>query len=268
MRYQYQSQGFKKDFYGLNNQLKWSPVSIIIILNILIYLFTSTNAWSVHQIFGVSNQNFKIWQIFTYMFLHGGIMHLFFNMFLLWMFGKPLESIWGPFKFIRYYLLTGIGAGLLIYFFSDAVTIGASGAIMAILFAYGYTYPNQRLFFWFIPMKAKYAILILIIMELSQELIRTPGDNISHVGHLGGMLIGFLYLNSTTNQIFTNWFNNFSFIKIKKISRGIKNTKENNHTVDQILDKIKKSGWEGLTEQEKSILFQASQKRRQNNHLN
>ena len=81
MRYQYQSQGFKKDFYGLNHPFKWSPVSILIILNMLIYLFTSTNSWSVHQIFGVSNQNFKIWQIFTYMFLHGGIMHLFFNMF-------------------------------------------------------------------------------------------------------------------------------------------------------------------------------------------
>ena len=105
-------------------------------------------------------------------------------------------------------------------------------------------------------------------MELSQELARTPGDNISHVGHLGGMLIGFLYLNPTTNQIFENLLNFFSFIKIKKVSKDTKNTNENNHTVDQILDKIKKDGWEGLTEKEKSILFQASQKRRQDNHLN
>tara|TARA_B110000014_G_C20120352_1_gene593412 strand:- start:1043 stop:1822 length:780 start_codon:yes stop_codon:yes gene_type:complete len=259
MRYQYKSQGFKQDFYGMKNNFNWSPVSIIIILNILIYLFSNSNAWNIHQLFGVSNQNFKIWQPFTYMFFHGGPMHLFFNMFLLWMFGKKLEFIWGTIKFIKYYLFTGIGAGLLIYFFSDAVTIGASGAIMAILFAYGYIYPNQQLFFWFIPMKAKYAILILIIMELSQELARNPLDNVSHIGHLGGMLIGFLYLK---------YGENFSFIKIKRVSRTNKEMDIDNHTVDQILDKIKRSGWEGLTEKEKSTLFQASQKRSQDKHLN
>ena len=105
-------------------------------------------------------------------------------------------------------------------------------------------------------------------MELSQELARTPGDNISHVGHLGGMLIGFLYLNPTTNQMFTGLLKNFSFIKIKQVSKDTKNTNKNNHTVDQILDKIKKDGWEGLTEKEKAVLFQASQKRREDKHLN
>ena len=79
----------------------------------LIYLFTSTNSWSIHQTFGVSNQNFKIWQIFTYMFLHGGIMHLFFNMFAVWMFGTQLENLWGSKRFLNYYLLTGLGAAIL-----------------------------------------------------------------------------------------------------------------------------------------------------------
>ena len=264
MRYQYQSKGFKNDFYGFNNSINnWSPILFIILLNLTIYLFTNQNNWSIHNTFGISANNFQIWQPITYMFLHGGLTHLFFNMFLLWMFGKQLELIWGPIKFIRYYLITGIGAGLLIYIFSDAVTIGASGAIMAVLFAYGYIYPNRILFFWFIPMKAKYAILILIIMEISQELARNPGDNISHIGHLGGMFIGFIYLKYG-NQISKY----FSFIKIRKVSQNKNTTNLDIDDVDRILDKLKTDGWDGLSEHEKSTLFQASKKRRQDNHLN
>jgi len=260
MRYQYQSQGFKNDFYGLKNNFNLSPVSLIIIINIFIYLITN-NQWSVHQIFGISRTNFQIWQPITYMFLHGGLTHLFFNMFLLWMFGKRLENIWGSIKFIKYYFITGIGAGILIYIFSDAVTIGASGAIMAILFAYGYIYPNQILFLWFIPMKAKYAILILIFMEISQELARNPVDNISHVGHLGGMLIGFLYL-----KYGHHFLKYLPFFKIRKVSNTNKDIEVN--TVDDILDKLKIEGWDNLSEQEKSILFQASKKRNQDHHVN
>jgi len=260
MRYQYQSQGFKNDFYGFKKKSNLSPVLFIIIINIVIYLITN-NQWSAHQTFGISSTNFQIWQPITYMFLHGGLMHLFFNMFLLWMFGKRLERVWGGTKFISYYLITGIGAGILIYIFSDAVTIGASGAIMAILFAYGYIYPNQILLLWFIPMKAKYAILILIFMEISQELARNPGDNISHIGHLGGMFIGFLYLKFGHQML-----KQLPFIKIKKTSNTNKNIDVN--AVDDILDKLKIKGWDGLSEQEKSTLFQASKKRNQDHHIN
>lgn len=259
MRYQYTSEGFKKDFYGLKNN-NFNPVSLIIIINIFIYLITN-NQWSIHQNFGISSTNFKIWQPITYMFLHGGLTHLFFNMFLLWMFGKRLEQIWGPTKFTIYYFITGIGAGLLIYIFSDAVTIGASGAIMAILFAYGYIFPNQMLFLWFIPMKAKYAILILIFIEISQELATNSVDNISHVGHLGGMFIGFLYL-----KFGHHLFKKLSFIKIRNISNQKKSTEIDN--VNSILDKLKIEGWDGLTEKEKSALFQESKKRNQDQHIN
>ncbi len=258
MRYQYQSQGFKNDFYGIKNNFNTNPVFLIIIINTLIYL-TTNNQWAIHQIFGISSTNFKIWQPVTYMFLHGGLTHLFFNMFLLWMFGSRLQTIWGPVKFISYYLITGIGAGILIYIFSDAVTIGASGAIMAILFAYGYIYPNQILFLWFVPMKAKYAILILIFLEISQELARNPGDNISHIGHLGGMLIGFIYLKYG-HQI----LNFLPFIKIKKSENKNQNIPLNN--IDDILDKLKIEGWDGLSDKEKSILFQESKKRNQEDH--
>ena len=258
MRYQFKSQGFQNDYFGNKKKLHYSPITAIIALNILIFLF-SNNQWSVHQIFGVSANNFIIWQPLTYMFFHGGVTHLFFNMFLLWMFGNQLQKLWGPIKFLTYYLTTGIGAGILIYLFSDGVTIGASGAVMAILFAYGYIYPNQMLFLWFIPMKAKHAILILIFMEIAQELSRNPLDNISHIGHLGGMLIGFLYLKFG-HQI----LNRLPFIKIRKKTK----LKDDIDNVDLILDKLKQDGWDGLSENEKSILFQASKKRNKDHHIN
>ena len=258
MRYQFKSQGFQNDYFGHKKKLHYSPITAIIALNILIFLF-SNNQWSIHQIFGVSTNNFIIWQPLTYMFFHGGITHLFFNMFLLWMFGNQLQKLWGPIKFLTYYLTTGIGAGILIYLFSDGVTIGASGAVMAILFAYGYIYPNQMLFLWFIPMKAKHAILILIFMEIAQELSRNPLDNISHIGHLGGMLIGFLYLKFGHKIL-----NKLPFIKIRKKTK----LKDDIDNVDLILDKLKQDGWDGLSENEKSILFQASKKRNKDHHIN
>ena len=258
MRYQYKSQGFQNDYYGSKKSLYSSSINVLILLNILIYLF-SNNQWSIHQIFGVSTENFLIWQPLTYMFFHGGFAHLFFNMFLLWMFGNQLEKLWGPIKFLTYYLITGIGAGVLIYIFSNGVTIGASGAVMAVLFAYGYIYPNQMLFLWFIPMKAKHAILVLILMEISQELSRNPLDNISHIGHLGGMLIGFIYLKFG-NQIIKK----LPFIKIRKKSKPNSEVE----SVDLILDKLKREGWNGLNEKEKSKLFQASKKRNQDQHIN
>ena len=258
MRYQFKSQGFQNDYFGHKKKLHYSPITVIIALNILIFLF-SNNQWSIHQIFGVSANNFIIWQPLTYMFFHGGVTHLFFNMFLLWMFGNQLQKLWGPIKFLTYYLTTGIGAGILIYLFSDGVTIGASGAVMAILFAYGYIYPNQMLFLWFIPMKAKHAILILIFMEIAQELSRNPLDNISHIGHLGGMLIGFLYLKFGYKIL-----NRLPFIKIRKKTK----LKDDIDNVDLILDKLKQDGWDGLSENEKSILFQASKKRNKDHHIN
>ena len=258
MRYQFKSQGFQNDYFGHKNKFHFSPITVIIALNVLIFLF-SNNQWSIHQIFGVSANNFIIWQPLTYMFFHGGVTHLFFNMFLLWMFGNQLQKLWGPIKFLTYYLTTGIGAGILIYLFSDGVTIGASGAVMAILFAYGYIYPNQMLFLWFIPMKAKHAILILIFMEIAQELSRNPLDNISHIGHLGGMLIGFLYLKFGHKIL-----NILPFIKIRKNTK----LKDEIDNVDLILDKLKQDGWDGLSENEKSILFQASKKRNKDHHIN
>tara|TARA_Y100001960_G_scaffold331932_1_gene430673 strand:+ start:4864 stop:5655 length:792 start_codon:yes stop_codon:yes gene_type:complete len=263
MRYQYTSDGFQKDFYGNNNKFEFNAVNSIILINVIIYFLTNFNSNYVNQIFGLNSNNFQLWQLFSYMFLHAGFMHIFFNMFLLWMFGNQIESIWGTTKFISYYLIAGIGSGCFIWLLSDSITIGASGAVMAILFAYGYLYPNRTLLFYLIPMKAKYCILILILTELSQELLRNPSDNVSHVGHLGGMLVGYLYIKFG-KQIFSK----IPFIKVKRVSNKTKNTQEIINDIDTILDKLKLEGWDGLSDDEKSKLYRASQEKKKHDSIN
>ena len=143
-----------------------------------------------------------LWQPFTYLFLHGGVLHLFFNMFALWMFGGPLERDWGSRRFLRYYLLTGVGAGLLNVAVSllwggtaaTAVTIGASGAVYGILLAFGLLYPHQPILIWFLfPVPARIFVLFFGALTFVSAL-QGPGSGVSHVSHLGGMLFGFFAL--------------------------------------------------------------------------
>jgi len=263
MRYQYTSDGFQKDFYSKNKKFEFNAVNSIILINLIIYFFINPNSNSINQIFGLNSNNFQIWQLFSYMFLHAGFMHIFFNMFLLWMFGKQIESVWGARKFISYYLVAGLGSGFFIWILSDSITIGASGAVMAILFAYGYLYPNRTLLFYLIPMKAKYCIFILILTELSQELLRNPYDNVSHIGHLGGMFVGYLYLKFG-KQIFSK----ISFIKIKKVKPKTQTEENSMNNIDIILDKLKLDGWDGLTDNEKSQLYKASKEKEDHNSIN
>ncbi len=142
-----------------------------------------------------------LWQLFTYLFLHGGFFHIFFNMFALWMFGSDLERLWGGREFLYFYFLCGVGAGAfdvaLNTIFPPAVptlTIGCSGAIYGILLAYALYWPNRPIFLWFIiPVKTKWFVLGIGIIEFISELCG-PGSGIAHLAHLGGMLVAFLYL--------------------------------------------------------------------------
>ena len=142
-----------------------------------------------------------LWQLVTYMFLHAGFWHILFNMFALWMFGSELEKTWGTRRFLRYYFVTGIGAGLtflLLSPFSSVPTVGASGAIYGVLLAYGLLFPNRVifipiLFFIWIPIPAKFLVMILGGVAFFSTL-SAPGDFVNHAAHLGGMVVGFLYL--------------------------------------------------------------------------
>ncbi|MBI1983517.1 MAG: rhomboid family intramembrane serine protease [Acidobacteria bacterium] len=140
---------------------------------------------------------FAIWQPVTYLFLHAGFFHLIFNLFALWMFGSDLERLWGPRRFLFYFFLTGIGAGVLNVLLDPSgviPTVGNSGAVYGILLAYGLLFPDRPIFLWLIiPIKAKWFVAIIGVIAFIGS-ISGPGSGISHVAHLGGMLFGFLYL--------------------------------------------------------------------------
>ncbi|MBS1858350.1 MAG: rhomboid family intramembrane serine protease [Acidobacteria bacterium] len=145
--------------------------------------------------------HFAIWQLVTYLFLHGGIWHLVFNMLTLWMFGTPLEQDWGTRRFLKYYFICGIGAGLCDVGLNAAIgnwgtaTIGASGAIYGLLLAYGVCYPDQTVLMGFLfPIRAKYMVMIYAAIELWMSFSVNTG--VSNIAHLGGMAVGFVYLKS------------------------------------------------------------------------
>jgi len=145
---------------------------------------------------------FRLWQPLTYLFLHVDFLHVFFNMFGLWMFGAQIERDWGSRRFLRYYLLTGVGAGVLNVAVSllwggpaaTVPTIGASGAIYGLLLAFGLLYPHQPVFILFLfPVPARISVLIYGTLTFLSAL-QGPGSGVSHVSHLGGMLLGLVYL--------------------------------------------------------------------------
>lgn len=152
---------------------------------------------------------FKVWQIVTYLFIHNpyGLEHILFNMLSLWMFGTTIESVWGAQRFLRYYLLCGVGAGFFVVVLSyvfgnpNVPTIGASGAIYALLLAFGILFPDATVFFSFLfPMKARYYVMLMgAIVFLST--MRSTGSRISHIAHLGGLIVGYLYIKLGWDRI-------------------------------------------------------------------
>ena len=138
-----------------------------------------------------------LWQLATYIFLHGGVMHILFNMLGLWMFGSDLERLWGARKFTTYFFVCGIGAGLLTVLLSPnspIPTIGASGAIYGILLAFGMLFPDRIIYVWAIfPLRAKWLVLIMGGLAFYASLAAN-GNGIANIAHVGGMVFGFLYL--------------------------------------------------------------------------
>ncbi len=146
-----------------------------------------------------------LWQLVTYMFLHGGIFHILFNMLALWMFGVELERMWGSRAFTKYYFVSGVGAALttLILSFTPlafadqlyySLTIGASGAVYGVLLAYAMYFPNRPIYIYFVfPIPARYFVMIMGAISLLSSM-NGPGGGIAHTTHLGGLVAGYLYL--------------------------------------------------------------------------
>lgn len=304
----------------------------LLIINVLVYL-----AQLVFERYGVDLANllglhfvlasdFKIWQLVTYMFLHGGFFHLFFNMFSLWMFGRIIEQVFGPKRFLLFYFVCGIGAGLMQELFQFGqygveglaayefvnldgfritmdeylnmwTTIGASGACYGVLLAFGMTFPNERIMLLIppIPLKAKYFVIGYAAIELFAA-FGSGGGNIAHFAHLGGMLFGWLLIlywrhhQGPRGGDFTGWENYqpprrkkshfedfrlrmkgfFSRLRTSQPTRKFKDRtadydynarkKAREERIDHILDKVKRSGYDSLTAQEKKDLFDYSNK--------
>jgi membrane associated rhomboid family serine protease len=146
-------------------------------------------------------KKYFLWQLATYIFLHGGIFHLLFNLLSLWMFGGELENYWGSKKFLGYFFFCGIGAGICTVVFSPyqfIPVIGASGAIYGILLAYGWLFPSRPIYMYLLfPIPAKYMVIIFGLVELFSSMEGT-GGGVSHLTHLGGLLFGFLYMGYPT----------------------------------------------------------------------
>ncbi|MBS4027767.1 MAG: rhomboid family intramembrane serine protease [Ignavibacteriales bacterium] len=229
-------------------------------------------------------EDFQVWQLFTYMFMHGGFTHIFFNMFALWMFGMKLENEMGSKKFLYFYMVCGVGAGLCNLFIAPLFTevgptVGASGAVYGILLAFGLMFPDDIVFMWFIPMPAKFFVGIYMAIELYSGVTGTQ-DGVAHFAHLGGAAVGILFLMvdaggfSGTNifQRITDSFasrkpngyneeSGYARYEVEKEERYFQNENDvDQERIDEILDKISKSGYEKLTDDEKKILFEASKK--------
>ena len=265
----------------------------LLIINILVYLATV-----VMELRGVDiafygglhyygSPFFHLYQFITYQFLHGSFQHLFFNMFALWMFGCVIERVWGPKKFLFYYLVCGIGAGLSqelvqMLMSSYSLTIGASGAVYGILLAFGMTFPNERIFIFPlpVPIKAKWFVCIYAGIELFSAL-GSAGDGVAHMAHLGGMLFGFLLIRYWQKHPGSDFDLNSGRLFFDGLKRNFEQRRgpqqprqrtggkqadmdynarkrQSQEEVDRILDKIRKSGYDSLTKDEKQRLFDAS----------
>ena len=160
------------------------------------FLYFNFALWPLASTF----PSFMPWQLLTYGFLHGSLMHIAFNMFMLWMFGRELELVYGPRRFLTYYLTCVLGAGvvqLIVAATQGGIypTVGASGGVFGLLLLFGMTFPNRMIMLLFppIPMKAKYMVIVFGLLELYLGVSgRSPG--IANFAHLGGMLFGFLLI--------------------------------------------------------------------------
>jgi membrane associated rhomboid family serine protease len=206
-------------------------------------------------------EKFYVWQLFTYMFLHGGFIHLFLNMYALLIFGIPVEQAWGGRRFLIYYIFTGLGAGITIMIINTILgdittpTIGASGAVFGLLLAFGMLFPEAEiLLFFFIPMRAKFLVLLYGGIELYSLYSSGAQSPISHAGHLGGIIFGLLFFLiirkrgiSFKSKLIKARLNREIGRRQAKIERRVESEES---PLVVILNKLKASGADSLTDDE------------------
>jgi len=249
--------------YPYNPRPVWGPsmfqsmVAKIVAANVVVFLlqnmipainyfFALTPRFVVERLF--------VWQLFSYMFLHGGFMHLFFNMLMLWIFGSTIESVWGPKQFLRYYVFCGIGGAVASLVFNyNAHVVGASGAIFGLYLAYAMMFPNNLIYLYFMfPVKAKYLVMGLAVIQLANGLSGPTG--IAYFAHLGGMAAGLVFFRAQVLR-------HLRFTSGAKRRWGAYQNQRRNDdqereqdNVNSILDKISEKGVRNLSSTERRIL--------------
>lgn len=209
-------------------------------------------------------ENLNVWQLGSYMFLHGNFMHLFFNMLMLWIFGSAIESAWGGRQFLRYYLICGLGGAVASLVFNfDARVVGASGAIFGLYLAYAMMFPNNYIYLYFVfPVKAKYMVAGIAILQILNGISGPAG--IAYFAHLGGMAAGlFFFRDSILRRLRASSGPRRAWPTAKPTERPREPERNNDDidNIDSILDKISSKGYENLTTTEKRILENYSRKR-------
>lgn len=273
------------DWWKTSHAVRWLVIANVVVFVvgfILQIALWQTGRYPYHNqlfdVFALSSEGVFgrgwIWQLFTYLFLHGGFWHLFFNMFALIMFGTELEELWGHKEFLKYYFFCGIGAGIFIILLPVILsqpahlTVGSSGAIFGLLLAYAVYWPERRiLLFFVIPIKVKYFVLLLGLLTFYLTLENGHLSEISHVGHLGGLVTGYFYLlwklgkKRGTSSFYLSLKNPAALFSRKGQKREILNEDlTNEQKLDLILEKISRHGLKSLSSAEKKFLEEMSEK--------
>ena len=252
-------------FFGSRSTfLKSLPPAVKVLLLINVGSFFIGQLWGPLQfdyIFGLTVPwvflRFQLYQFVTYLFVHGNLLHLLINMMFLYFFGRELEIYWGTGYFLRYYFISGVGAGLCSLPFIWGINvplIGASGAIFALLLAYGILFPNRiitLLLFFVLPvrLRARQMVIIFIALQLLLLLVIGRGGGVAYFAHLGGALVGFIYLK---------WPVLWKRMKRSPSGDIQPDTRERfQDDLNRILDKLAREGWGGLSDREKEVLHDA-----------
>jgi len=266
MRFQFQSDPGQ---FSYKPALFTDAIKILVSVNFGIFLLQTIarTEGMFFPLFGLVPKlvwsEFMVWQPFTYLFFHGGIWHVLINMFVLWMFGSELERLWGKEHFLKFYFVTGVGAGLVTMIFglnSMTPIVGASGAVYGVLLAYGLTYPNRTVYLYgIIPIKSLWFVIGIGVIAFMSSFDNV--SQISHLTHLSGMVIGYLMLKRPVrfNDLWFTIRKRTLEYKIKHEEKKVTQHQEIEREIDHILDKINREGFDSLTEEEHDRLYKGSQ---------
>jgi len=265
MKYQFQS---NQGQFSYNPSLFTDAIKLLVSINFIIFILQSISSSEnlFFPLFGLVPKlvwsELMLWQPLTYMFLHGGVWHVLINMFVLWMFGSELERLWGKNRFIKFYFFTGIGAGIVTMLFSYNSIIpivGASGAVYGILLAYGFIYPNRKIYLYgIIPIKSIWFVIAVGLLAFISSI--NNNSNISHLTHLSGMVVAYFILKNPFH-IKSIWFSiQKKFIEntLKKERKEKSRRKKIEIDLNFILDKINREGYDSLTNKEQDQLYKSS----------